>query len=59
MWGLILASVFFLPPDEGSTSGDDRDLERDYGQHVIHPPGPVTLTLPATQIACGLHHTGT
>ncbi|XP_038063242.1 E3 ubiquitin-protein ligase MYCBP2-like [Patiria miniata] len=43
--------------DEGSTSGDDRDVERDYGQHVIHPPGPVTLPLPATQVACGLHHT--
>ncbi|XP_033631426.1 E3 ubiquitin-protein ligase MYCBP2-like isoform X2 [Asterias rubens] len=42
--------------DEGSTSGDDRELERDNSQHVMHPAGPITLPSAATQVACGLHH---
>ena len=26
--------------DEGNNSGDDREPERDFGKHVIHPPWP-------------------
>ena len=50
--------VNFCPSDEGSTSGDDRELERDNSQHVMHPAGPITLPSAATQVACGLHHSG-
>ena len=47
--------------DEGNNSGDDREPERDFGKHVIHPPGLVTIgtgQTPIKQITCGLHHSG-
>ncbi|XP_041463247.1 E3 ubiquitin-protein ligase MYCBP2-like isoform X4 [Lytechinus variegatus] len=45
--------------DEANNSGDDREPERDFGKHIIHPPGVVTIGTGQTsikQIACGLHH---
>ncbi|XP_030837055.1 E3 ubiquitin-protein ligase MYCBP2 [Strongylocentrotus purpuratus] len=45
--------------DEGNNSGDDREPERDFGKHVIHPPGLVTIgtgQTPIKQVTCGLHH---
>nr|XP_054754619.1 LOW QUALITY PROTEIN: E3 ubiquitin-protein ligase MYCBP2-like [Lytechinus pictus] len=45
--------------DEANNSGDDREPERDFGKHIIHPPGVVTIgtgQTPIKQIACGLHH---
>ncbi|XP_071483934.1 E3 ubiquitin-protein ligase MYCBP2-like [Diadema antillarum] len=45
--------------DEGSNSGDDKEPERDFGKHVIHPPGQVTIGTgqsPVKQVTCGLHH---